>query len=102
MIQLKNCWIDDTHSIVKTLLPPLDLLPRPLLNPQTFPTVKSSPLYLLTQTFLFQPTSPLFALTLYKATSYILMELWTICYVPLYNIYKKTGFQIIKINLSYY
>jgi hypothetical protein len=30
------------------------------------------------------------------------MGLGTICNVPLYNIYKKTGFESINFNLSYY
>ena len=30
------------------------------------------------------------------------MGLGTICNVPLYNIYKKTAFQSINFNLSYY
>jgi hypothetical protein len=30
------------------------------------------------------------------------MELGTICNVPLYNIYKKTGFQWKKCNIMYY
>jgi hypothetical protein len=30
------------------------------------------------------------------------MGLGTICNVPIYNIYKKTGFESINFNLSYY